>query len=208
MRSSEAGFVFEQLEPAAPVVEVPVAETDEHAELAEIRERARAEGYEEGLAAGLQSGRAQVDAAAAALGEALTEAQQRLESDADLLEWQAVELAVQLSEKILAGALEVTPERVTDVIKGGLRRLVERDRVTVLVNPDDLELVRSSLDGITASLGGIERLEAQGERRVGRGGAVLRTPVGEIDAKLETQLERVREVVVRELAAPDLEEAS
>jgi flagellar assembly protein FliH len=207
MQSSE-GFVFEQLEPAAAAAGAALESPHDQAELDDIRERARAQAYEEGMSAGLASGRAQVDSAAAALGQALTEAQQRLEADAELLEWQAVELAVQLAEKIVAGALEVEPERVLDVIKGGLRRLVERDRVTVLVNPDDLELVRSSLDQVTAALGGIERLEALGERRVGRGGAVLRTPVGEIDAKLESQLGRVREVVVRELAAPDLEEAS
>jgi hypothetical protein len=34
---------------------------------------------------------------------------------------------------------------------------------------------------------------------------VLRTPVGEIDARMETQLERAREVIVRELAAPEVE---
>ena len=40
------------------------------------------------------------------------------------------------------GAIAVEPERVVDVVRGALRRLVERERVTVLVHPDDLELVR------------------------------------------------------------------
>jgi flagellar assembly protein FliH len=68
-----------------------------------------------------------------------------------------------------------------------------------------LQLVRGSLDEIAGKLGGIERLEAQGERRVSRGGAVLRTPVGELDARLETQLARAREVLQRELVAPAVE---
>ena len=175
------------------------------AELADVRDLARNEGFEAGYAAGVEAARADLGVAASALATGLEEARQRLQADADLLEWQAVELALQLGDKVLAAALDVQPELVLEVIKGSLRRLVERDQVTVLVNPDDLDLVRAALGDVSASLGGIERLEAQGERRVGRGGAILRTPVGEIDARMETQLERAREVIVRELAAPELE---
>ncbi len=175
------------------------------AELADVRDLARNEGFEAGYAAGVEAARSDVTVAASALATGLEEARQRLQADADLLEWQAVELAMQLSDKVLSAALDVQPELVLEVIKGGLRRLVERDRVTVLVNPDDLELVRGALDDVSASLGGIDRLEAQGERRVGRGGAILRTPVGEIDATMETQMTRAREVIVRELAAPEID---
>ena len=65
----------------------------------------------------------------------------------------------------------------------------------MLVNPDDLELVPSAMDELVAALGGIEHCEVQAERRVGRGGAVVRTPDGEVDAGVETKLERAREVV-------------
>ncbi len=198
------GFVFEQLEagrasmPALPGGPATVAE------LADVRDLARNEGFEAGYAAGVEAARSDVTVAASALATGLEEARERLQADADLLEWQAVELALQLSDKMLSAALDVQPELILEVIKGSLRRLVERDRVTVLVNPDDLDLVRGALDDVSASLGGIDRLEAQGERRVGRGGAILRTPVGEIDATMETQLTRAREVIVRELAAPEI----
>ena len=65
----------------------------------------------------------------------------------------------------------------------------------MLVHPDDLELVRGAMGGLIAALGGIEHCEVQAERRVGRGGAIVRTPDGEVDARLETKLERAREVV-------------
>ena len=67
----------------------------------------------------------------------------------------------------------------------------------MLVNPDDLELVREAMGGVVAALGGIEHCEVQAERRVGRGGAVVRTPDGDVDARVETKLERAREVVDR-----------
>jgi flagellar biosynthesis/type III secretory pathway protein FliH len=54
---------------------------------------------------------------------------------------------------------------------------------------------------VTAALGGIEHCEVQAERRVGRGGAVVRTPDGDVDARAEAKLERAREVVEAALGA-------
>ncbi len=73
-------------------------------------------------------------------------------------------------------------------MRGALRGIVERERVTVLVHPEDLELVRDAMDGMRATLGGIEHCEVQAERRVSRGGAVVRTPDGDVDARVETKL--------------------
>jgi flagellar assembly protein FliH len=121
------------------------------------------------------------------------------DATAEAVERDAVELAVQLAEKIVAGALAVEPERVLDVVRGALRRLAERRRVTVLVHPDDLELVRSAAAGFAAELGGIEHCEVQAERRLSRGGAVVRTDEGQVDASIETQLARACELVAAEL---------
>ena len=79
-----------------------------------------------------------------------------------------------LAEKIVGAAVAVDPELVVEAVRGALRGLVERERVTVLVHPDDLELVRGAMGGLVATLGGIEHSEVQAERRVAprrRGGA-------------------------------------
>jgi flagellar assembly protein FliH len=69
----------------------------------------------------------------------------------------------------------------------------------VLVHPDDLDVVRAAADGLAAELGGIEHCEVQAERRLARGGAVVRTDEGQVDASIETQLTRARELVEAEL---------
>ena len=73
-------------------------------------------------------------------------------------------------------------------MRGALRRLVERERVTILVNPEDLDLVRGAAGALAGELGGIEHCDVQAERRVARGGAVVRTVEGEVDATLATKL--------------------
>jgi flagellar assembly protein FliH len=111
----------------------------------------------------------------------------------------AVELALRIAEQAIGASVAVRPEAVVDVVRGALRRLVERDRVTILVNPEDLDLVRSASDALMAELGGIEHCDVQAERRVGRGGAIVRTVEGEVDATLATKLARAREALEDEL---------
>jgi flagellar assembly protein FliH len=180
-------------------VESPLAAAQ--AEAGAIRAAARAEGHADGLEAGLAEGRAQIAAALAALEEAVAAVGALRDATAEVVEREAVELAVAVAEKVVAGALAVEPERVLDVVRGALRRLAERRRVTVLVHPDDLELVRSAAPGFAGELGGIEHCEVQAERRLTRGSAVVRTDEGQIDASVETQLARARELVEAELGA-------
>ncbi len=170
----------------------------------EIREQARAaghaEGHQDGFAAGMAAAGAELAPIAAALEQALALQRERASDLVSTLERQAAELALRIAEKVVAGAIELEPQRVVDVVRAGLRVLIERERETVMVNPGDMELVRAATTELTGGLGGIAHLEVQAERRVDRGGAIIRTSEGEVDATLETKLDRVRELL---LAEPD-----
>ena len=204
-----SAFSFDQL-PPEPAGARPTAGLDPRAmaedfmtaaraEADDIRHAARQQGYEEGYQAGMNAAQVELAPAAAALGEALTEAQKLRAETADTVEARAVELSLRLTEKIVAGALEVQPERVVDVVRGALRCLVDRERVTVQVNTLDLELVREAIEPLVSALGGVDHFEVQEDRRVIRGGALVRSAAGEVDATIETKLERAREVLEAEL---------
>ena len=171
-----------------PVVGL-LARAEAEAEM--VRAAARSEGYEAGRAEAL----AALSPALEALQTAVVAAREERIAAADQLEVHSVELALFLAEKIVGGALAVEPSRVVEAVRGALRGIVERERVTVLVHPEDLELVREAMDEMRATLGGIEHCEVQAERRVGRGGAIVRTQDGDVDARVETKLQRAREVV-------------
>ncbi|MCW2953333.1 MAG: Flagellar assembly protein FliH/Type secretion system HrpE [Conexibacter sp.] len=194
-----AAYAFEQLEAPPPPRERedPVAAAQAAAD--RIREEARAAGHAEGVATAQAIAEAQLRPALQALSEAVAQVESVRDAAAAAVERDAIELALQLAEKIVTGAIEVAPERVLAVVRGALRRLVERRRVTILVNPEDLELVREATAGFITGLGGIEHCEVQSERRVLRGGAIVRTEEGQIDATVETQLERARELIALEL---------
>jgi flagellar assembly protein FliH len=206
-----ASFDFEQLAPP-PRVEKPPSLDDAHeraraiiadaqAEAAAIRDIARREGYAEGMVAGRADLRQLGEPAVQALSEAVTRIRELEARVADEVEQQAALLAIDVAEKVVAGALEIEPERVLDVVRGALRAIVERERLVIQVHPDDLDIVREGLDELTGALGGIEHVEVQEERRVPRGGAVVRTVVGEVDASIRSKLDRAREAVTKELGS-------
>ena len=199
-------FSFETLE--APVTADPPPHAEADAVMAAL---ARAESDADALRAqareqGLVEGREEALAALTPGIEALSQAAEAVRADqyarAERLEAHAVDLALFLAEKVIGGALAVQPDRVVEAVRGALRGIVERERVTVLVNPEDLELVREAIADVRASLGGIEHCVVEAERRVSRGGAVVRTPDGDVDARVETKLQRAREVVEAALSSP------
>ena len=194
-----APFEFAPLEPAVPAVagSAPAAPLAPQIDVDAVRTA----GFNEGYTAGAADARSTVDAAAAALHAAAAELQALRGDVADRAERATVELALRIAEHVVQASIAVDPERVVDAVRGALRRLVERDRVLVLVHPDDLDVVREHADKLVAELGGIEHCGVEADRRVARGGAIVRTAEGEIDATLETKLGRAREVIESELAS-------
>jgi flagellar assembly protein FliH len=192
-----APFEFAPLEADAPLpAAAPAAPPAPQIDVEAIR----AEGFSEGYTAGAADARSTLEPAAAALHAAAAELAALRGDVAERAERASVELALRIAEQVVQAAIAVDPERVIDTVRGALRRLVERDRVLLLVHPDDLDVVREHADQLVAELGGIEHCGVEADRRVSRGGAIVRTGEGEVDATLETKLGRAREVVEEELA--------
>jgi len=186
-------FDFGQLAPPMPKAPGGI-------DLGRALESARAEGYAQGREhAAAEASRAIAEAQAALHGAAQALAAER-EATADATERAAVELALRLAAKVVGAQVATDPELVVEAVRGALRLLMDRDRFTVLVNPEDLEVVREGLAAVVAELGGVEHFEVQAERRVARGGAVVRTAEGEVDASLDAKLQRAREVLEDYLA--------
>jgi flagellar assembly protein FliH len=195
-------FSFPVLESDGPVVTVgtPVARAEEvlrEAQVAakRIAAQAEAEGHERGYALGLEEGSAAVATARQALEDSVGGVLELRAQFLEQAEARAVELALLLAEKIVGAALGVQPELVLEVVRGALRRAVERDHLVIEVHPGDLEIVRAEVGEVAARLGGVGQLEVVAEQRVAPGGCVVRTAEGEIDARIETQLERAEELL-------------
>jgi flagellar assembly protein FliH len=205
LSDAATSYDFEQLEASDPPPRDGPARLLAKAtmEAEQIREDARREGFEAGRAAGHELGSAEVAAAAGALAAAVAGIEALRGEIVEAVEADAIDLALGLAAKILAGAQQARPELVVDVVQGALRRINDRRKITVMVNPADLDVVKAAIGELTAQGSGVELCELQSDERVGVGAAIVRTSEGEVDASVHTQLERAREVVSLSLQTVD-----
>jgi flagellar assembly protein FliH len=196
-------YAFEQLEPSQPQPRDAPARALAQAQLEaeQIRELARSEGYADGRGAGHEQGATEIALAAQALSEAMNGIESLRDELVQAIEHDAIQLGLQLAEKILGGTRQLPSERILESVQGGLRRVTDRRKITVLVNPSEFEAVNSAIRELTEPGTGIEQCDIQPDERIERGGAIVRTAEGEVDASVETQLEQAREVVEASLAA-------
>jgi flagellar assembly protein FliH len=200
LSETAVSFDLEPLEPSEPPGDAAAQMIAEaHTEAAGIRERARSEGHEEGWAAGLQEACAQIASAADALGEATRGVQAMRAGVAEEVEREAVELALALAGKIVVATLQIRPELVVEVLQGALRRVSGERTLAIVVNPVDIETVRGALGELQLQSTASEQWDLQADQRVPAGGAIVRTAESEVDARIQTQLERAHEVVSAEL---------
>ncbi len=194
MSEPAVSYDFEPLEPSDPPPRDAQARllAQALADAEEIRERARTEGFEAGHAAGLEQGAADLRAAVGALAAAAGDVRALGEEVVEAVEHDAIELGLELAGKILAGAFQARPELVVEVVQGALRRISDRRRITVLVNPGDLDVVRGAIGDLTSQGSGVEHCDVQSDERIAACRAIVRTTVGEVDASVHTQLERAR----------------
>ena len=114
-----------------------------------IREQARAEGEAAGYEAGLERARAEFKELSETLASGLLEAASAVSTSRDelveRLTTHAGEISLLVARQIVAAAVEFQPDLVVDVTRAAIRRLAERHRVTVLLNPVDMEHVSAAV---------------------------------------------------------------
>ncbi|MFN8224899.1 MAG: FliH/SctL family protein [Gaiellales bacterium] len=192
-------FVFPTLEEGALVArsstpsELAAAIVDRaRAEAGAIRDEAIEAGRAEGMREGLAAAEAGTTAALAALATAAERLDQLVDEQTRQLEREAVELALEIADRVVGIALELKPERVLSVVAGTLRSNGSQGRVLVELNPEDLELVRAGIDDTPGWAG---RVDLVPERRVARGGCIVTSSDGETDGRIASMLERAGDVV-------------
>jgi flagellar assembly protein FliH len=183
---------WEVVELAASVSEVARVEANHDAELARLHELARAEGYAEGLAAGRAAGRAKAEQACGQMKQLAESFDNTLDNLDFHLADMVLELALDVARQVIIGELAVRPEHILDVVNQALKQMAESSRgARLLLNPDDAALVRPYLDQVLDK----NRLRIVEDVRIVRGGCLIETPQGDLDATLASRWRQVVQVL-------------
>ncbi|TMS59738.1 flagellar assembly protein FliH [Imbroritus primus] len=153
-----------------------------------------AAGYAEGVAAGHAAGAEQVAAASAALQALAVGWRDAFQAVDTAMADSVLDLALQFSQMLVRQALAVQPERLLPVVEELLREASEAQRpATLRLHPDDVALVREHLGGDCELAGWTLFADAN----VTRGGCLVQTRHGAIDARLETRWQELTRALER-----------
>ena len=167
---------------------------------AEGREQGLAEGREEGCRLGREEALGQYTTELASLAESWTAAIEVFEADRRATLQTArediVELALAMGGRIARRVIEADPAVVQDQVAEAISLVTAPSGMTISINPDDRKLVQAVLPALCERLQKSGHVELRDDPDVERGGCVLSTGKGVIDATLEKQIERIAEVLL------------
>ena len=100
-------------------------------------------------------------------------------------------LAVRIAEKILARELQLKPDAVADVVAQALAHAGEPRDVVVRMNPADLEAIERGKPRLIERVRSARAVTFRADETLARGGCIVESELGVVDARLSTQLEAI-----------------
>jgi len=169
-------------------------------ELQQLMEQVREEAYQEGMRQGVEDGHR----------AALEEEQQNVQTARDVLalayqqkekiiaeaEPFLVELSVEIARKIVGDELSTAPDKILTIAKKALRRSRVHGEITLCVNHRYFPYIEEHRGQFMEILEGQAELSIYPDHAVQDEGCVIRTPFGSVDARIDTQLAEIKQVLL------------
>ncbi|MFB9273612.1 flagellar assembly protein FliH [Cohnella cellulosilytica] len=165
------------------------------------REEASRQGYDEGYRNGANEAEEQLKRQ---YDERLREAeaivaQAYQAKEAIIVEGESflVELSCAIAEKIVQRKLSKAPEMSMKLFEKALARRKEQGVIVLCVSPSQFAYVQAAKDELALVLDAQAELQVVPDASIKEGGCIVRSAFGSIDARVDTQLEAIREQLLR-----------
>jgi flagellar assembly protein FliH len=191
---------------SAGAAEVERMKAEAVAQAKDAREAALRQGEQEGRLQGLESGKS--EGLALGRAEGLREYQSKIQAWDALFKSASEQRHVALSgmEELLVDLVgdalhrclqreaQARPAMVVELVQAVLQKAHDRSRLRVHLNPEDLERVQSAKTELQLSVGAGE-VELVPDSRIEKGGCLLETEAGSVDARLGTLASQAQEAL-------------
>ena len=180
---SEANAIIEKAKAEAAQI---VAEAN--AQHDKIVSEARSEGYEQGSSEGYEKGKAEVERLIERMHKVLEAVMQRREEILQDTESQIVELVILMARKVIKILSENQKNVIMANTVAALRKVKTRGNVTLRVNIEDVKLTTAHADEFIQHVENVQGITVQEDSSVEKGGCIVETDFGAIDARISSQL--------------------
>ena len=146
------------------------------------------EGYDKGNEDGYKEGRQEANRLIDRLHVIIEKTLDRRQAILDETEQQIVELVLLISRKVVKVISENQRSVVMQNVLQALRRVKGRGDVTIRVNPADVELTAEHTKDFMQAVESVKNITVAEDSSVERGGCIIETDFGAIDARISSQL--------------------
>ncbi len=165
---------------------------------AEIKTQAEQEGREQGHAEGFAQGESQAREECGPLLETLQGLIEELSTFRNNMypkvEREMIEMVVALVKKIIHVELSTKEENVQEMIRLAVQSVLDKESMTIQVNPKDKEYAEKFRPELAALFGEIKNVAFEENPGIERGGCVVESNFGTVDARmdqLEAQIDKL-----------------
>jgi flagellar biosynthesis/type III secretory pathway protein FliH len=95
----------------------------------------------------------------------------------------------------LVDGLPISAEMVEAAISAAMRQVEESAHYSIFVNPEDLKLLQSTTSSLLAE-NDARQIKVTASTDVSRGGCIVETPFGRVDARRETKLDLLKSAIL------------
>ncbi len=168
---------------------------DAELKVSEIEHEAYKKGYEAGREEGYKEGQAEVMRLIDRLGTIVSTAVDIRDEIIRSSEKLMTEMILMIARKVIKDEIVERREVVINNIKEAIRRVKDRDRIDIRVNFADLDMTTAHKDELIKMMESLKKVNIYEDSRVDRGGCIIETDVGAIDARISTQLDAIEEAI-------------
>lgn len=158
-------------------------------EAAQTADEARENGYKNGYQDGLDKGHREAQKVIdnfASLIKTATGQRQILYDDAKI---NILELVISIAKKITFGVARTDPDVTAGIISGVVEKLVDKTKIKIKVHPEHYPSIEQQIDRFKGDSTAIKDITIEPDSRVRMGGCYIETPSGDIDARVESQMD-------------------
>ena len=106
-------------------------------------------------------------------------------------ESQILELIFTIAKKIIHHQAGSDEKAVRDTILKAIHLATEKSKVTLRVNPENFDYIEKLKPEILTKFKELKSIMVTSDPSITKGGCLLETPYGDVDASIETQLEKI-----------------
>ncbi len=161
----------------------------------EGQEKGHAEGYQKGLdegtAKGLEQGLKELSELKDSYQRVTAELAQRADAAIDNRAEKVSEVVMDIVRQVVAAELATNHEVVANVVREALAKVKDTSKLIVHLNPQDIQEARRHRHDFMAVLDGVFSLQMVEDENVGRGGCLIETGSGLVDARLASKMKEI-----------------